>query len=71
MYPTHDPWGREFSQRYMPHRLALSGLPIAGPYRGVLEGVQADQDFVRVLFQPARFLDNLFNMLCVPPTTGC
>ena len=32
----------------------MAGMPIAGDYVAVLEGVQGDQDFIRILFQPAR-----------------
>ena len=52
-YPHVDPWGQNFKDR---HRSALSGQRIAGDYVAVLEGVQGDQDFIRILFSPSRFL---------------
>jgi len=39
-------------------RYHLSGKAIAGPYVGILEGVQGDQDFIRILFKPSRVLAN-------------
>lgn len=32
----------------------MAGKPIAGGYVGALEGIQGDQDFIRILFQPER-----------------
>jgi len=34
----------------------MGGQRIAGPYVGVLEGLQGDQDFIRVLMSPSRLL---------------
>ena len=36
---------------------------ITGGYVATLEAIQADQDFVRILFQPDRFLVYLFTCL--------
>ena len=52
-YPSVDAWGENFKDR---HRSAPSGQRIAGDYVAVLEGVQGDQDFIRILFNPSRFL---------------
>ena len=50
-YPHADPWGREFDDRYYPERKAHAGKPISkSGYKGVLDGIQADQDYLRVLF---------------------
>lgn len=58
IYPSHDPWNRAFSKTYCKMRYHLSGKAIAGPYVGILEGVQGDQDFIRILFKPSRVLAN-------------
>ncbi|CAJ1393633.1 unnamed protein product, partial [Effrenium voratum] len=47
VYPSCDPYGAEFSETYMPERYKLAGLALAGNYKFVLDGVQADQDYVR------------------------
>ena len=52
LYPYHDPWGRSFTKDYCKSRWALRGQPIAGGYRAILEGIQGDQDFIRILFSP-------------------
>ena len=57
-YPTHDPWNRAFTNEYCKTRFQLGGQPIAGKYKGILDGIQADQDFVRILFKPSRSLVN-------------
>ena len=53
-FPTHDPWGRAFSKDYNKDRWKLGGQEIAGPYKGCLEGIQGDQDYVRAMMTPAR-----------------
>lgn len=54
LYPYDDPWGRSFTKDYCKSRWALRGQPIAGGYRAILEGIQGDQDFIRILFSPSR-----------------
>ena len=54
-YPTADPYGRPFSTSYMPDRHRVGGKPIAGEYRFLFDGVQADQDYCRLLFGLNRF----------------
>lgn len=54
VYPTSDPWGTRFSRLYCPERLQLAGTRIAGHFVACLEGIQADQDFVRVVLRPDR-----------------
>ena len=53
-YPSHDPWNRPFSKDYCKSRWVLSGQWIADGYTSVLEGIQGDQDFIRILFSPSR-----------------
>lgn len=43
-WPSHDPWGNELTG----HRKAKAGKPI--PKRGILEGIQCDQDYLRLVF---------------------
>ena len=50
LWPTHDWHGREFSDTYQPKWFQLGGTPLAGGWRGVLDGVQGDQDFLHKLF---------------------
>ena len=54
LYPYDDPWERSFTKDYCKSRWALRGQPIAGGYRAILEGIQGDQDFIRILFSPSR-----------------
>lgn len=50
MYPTTDPWGKPFASDYHPDRMAMAGKPLPLGYRAVLEGIQSDQDYLRILF---------------------
>eukprot|EP00434_Breviolum_minutum_P044970 symbB.v1.2.040227.t1/scaffold7085.1/size15199/2 len=59
-FPKADPWGTEWSESYYPHRKSMGGQRIAGPYVGVLEGLQGDQDFIRVLMSPSRFFSRQY-----------
>ena len=56
-FPTTDPWGREFTKTFHPQRMKLGGKKICGDFVAILEAVQADQDFIRILFKPDRPLD--------------
>lgn len=49
-HPSHDPFGRPFSKEFHPSLFALAGSEIMPGYRAVLEAVQADQDFGRIVF---------------------
>ena len=49
-YPDRDPWGRLFDKSYMPHRARLAGVSIADGWFGVLDGIQADQEFLKKMF---------------------
>ena len=54
IFPHQDPWGKAFDSEYYPSRAALAGQPFSPEgYVGVLEGVQADQDWLRVAFDLA------------------
>ena len=57
-YPSVDAYGNKFKD---PRRERLAGEPICGDYRCVCDGIQADQDFIRVLFRPERFLQRMKN----------
>ena len=56
VYPDVDPFGRPFDRNYEPGRAALAGTRIMGPYVAVLEGVQADQDFLPCSIPPTELL---------------
>lgn len=58
-YPSHDPWNKPFSKEYCKSRWMLSGQPIADGYVSILDGVQGDQDFIRILFNPSRPLTQM------------
>ena len=57
MYPSCDPWGKPFSKAYCKKRFEMSGQRIAGPYVGCLDGILGDQDYIKTILSPARFLD--------------
>ena len=54
VYPFSDPFGTPFSSTYMPHRARLAGKPIAGNFICIFDGVQADLEFVKKLFNLQR-----------------
>lgn len=60
-YPTTDPWGRPFGPSYNPARWKVAGKAIGEVpghpgviWRGVLEGIQSDQDVLRLMFDLQR-----------------
>ena len=53
-WPSADPFGNPFSETYMPRWHALSGSWLADEWRGVLDGVQADQDWIFKTFRTHR-----------------
>ena len=59
LWPTCDWDGREFSDTYHPKWFQLGGMPLAGGggWRGVMDGVQGDQDFLHKLYAFKRNLD--------------
>ena len=59
VYPETDPWGGEFKDR---RRASLAGQRIAGQYVSVLEEIQGDQDFIRILFNPSRSMETFINI---------
>ena len=63
-FPTHDPWGKEFTKDYNKDRWKLGGQKIAGSFKGCLEGIQGDQDYVRAMMTPARFWANKNSSKC-------
>ena len=57
VYPSCDPWGKPFSRTYCKKRFELSGQRIAGPYVGCLDAILGDQDYIKTIMSPSRFLD--------------
>ena len=57
IYPAHDPWGKAFSKSYHRKRWELRGKRIAGPYVGCLDAILGDQDYIKTILSPTRFLD--------------
>ena len=57
LWPTHDWDGREFSHNHHPRWFRLGGSELCGGWRGVMDGVQGDQDFLHKIFQFKRHLD--------------
>ena len=53
MHPDCDHTGHPFSDK---KRSDKAGLPIASGYVGVLDGVEGDQDFMRLAFHLTRYL---------------
>ena len=56
VHPYEDPWGKKFSKTYDKARFSKAGTAIGGNagYRGVFEGVSADQDYLRIIFNLSR-----------------
>ena len=52
-YPSKDPWGVPFSDQHDPIRYQLAGKFFTDGqrnFRGILDGIQSDQDYLRLLF---------------------
>ena len=55
IFPECDPWGNMFTADYYPARAALAGRPLSAEgFIGILEGIQADQDWLRTTFELTR-----------------
>ena len=60
MHPAGDPWGELFGIDFYPDRAAVAGTPICKCaetgilWRAVLEGIQSDQDFLRLMLSLSR-----------------
>ena len=65
VYPWSDPWGYEFSRTYEPARFKWAGQPLvipgSGASFGVLDGIQADLEFIKKVLFLQR---NLVGFLC-------
>ena len=48
-YPSCDAWGKPFTKADG-HRFALAGTSFPGGFLGIFDGLQADQDFLRLVF---------------------
>ena len=53
-HPSHDPWGKAFSMDYFPERYKVANQLLAGGFYGVLDGIQADQEFLKKIFHLQR-----------------
>ena len=58
-YPSTDPWGQPFSPNYNKHRYEVAGELLFPNedgivWRGIMEGIQADQDFLRLMLHLTR-----------------
>lgn len=65
-FPAHDPWGREFDASYEPKRWRLAGSLLAGGWRGAFCGVQADQEYLKKIFDLQRFSVEIGSYSSVP-----
>jgi len=61
VFPDADPWGQKFSKVYHKERFEKAGKPL--PVRGCLAGVQADQEYLKKLFNLKRHLTELASCL--------
>ena len=50
VWPTHDWNGKKFTATYYPRWCLLAGTKLCGGWRGVLDGIQGDQDFLHKIF---------------------
>lgn len=55
-WPEADPFDKPFSEHYMPKWWKLSGSLLADGWCGVLDGIQADQEWVFKTFRTLRCL---------------
>ena len=53
-WPSADPWGQSFSSTYQASWHAKAGQRLAGPWKAVLDGIQADQDLIHKVFKLKR-----------------
>ena len=49
-HPHHDPFGRLFDDQYHPDLASLAGTEIIPGYKAVLEGIQCDQEYCKLIF---------------------
>ena len=49
-WPDKDPWDKEFSNSYFPDWARCKGEWLASGWRGVLDGVQGDADWLHKTF---------------------
>ena len=49
-HPHHDPFGRLFDDQYHPDLASLAGTEIIPSYKAVLEGIQCDQEYCKLIF---------------------
>ena len=55
VWPSHDWDGVAFSDSYQPRWCKLAGTAICGGWRGIMDGVQGDPEFLHKLFRFKRF----------------
>ena len=55
-HPSHDPFGRPFDGSYYPELASVAGSEIMpGGWTAVLEGIQADQEYCKLLFNLTQY----------------
>lgn len=54
-HPSYDPFGRKFDERYHPELWKIAGTEIIPGFKAVLEGIQCDQDYARLIFGLQQF----------------
>lgn len=55
VWPHADPWQRDFDESYHPKFWRKAGMLLADGWKGCLDGVQADQEFIHKVFKLQRF----------------
>ena len=62
LWPTHDWDGKKFTKTHYPKWHSLAGTQLCGGWRGVLDGIQGDQDFLHKVFNFKRpLLQHVFS----------
>lgn len=65
IWPSHDWNGKPFSPSHYPRWHKLAGTELAGGWRGILDGIQGDQDFLHKVFHFKRFMANVCDFVCL------
>lgn len=65
LWPSTDWNGKPFSPSHYPRWHKLAGTELAGGWRGILDGIQGDQDFLHKVFHFKRFMANVCDFVCI------
>ena len=65
VWPSHDWDGKPFSPSHYPRWHKLAGSELAGGWRGILDGIQGDQDFLHKVFHFKRFMAKPCDFVCL------